>query len=253
MNDCRRTAERLAPYADEALSPSERQEVEHHLEACPPCRASADRERAGRAVLRHRAAQLREAPLPPGLRTRCAALAQEHRTHAPAAGRWTMRLLPASLSAALVLFTAFAIFTLATQRSNTVLAAQLGADHDRCFRRIAPPATGLNAEAEETRLADTYGWDVHIPPTSADDGIKLVGARRCLLSHGGVPHLLYDAGGQQVSLYVFEGVTRTAGDAAAFGHRARVWTRGPTTFVLVSTGGAGDLTRAVRYLQQDGH
>jgi anti-sigma factor RsiW len=253
MSDCRRTVERLAPYADEALSPAEKLEVEQHLQACPPCRVSAEHERGGRAILRDRAATLREEPLPPGLRTRCGAIADEHRRQARAARPWLARLAPAALSAALILFTGVAVFMLATQRSNTLLAAQLGADHDRCFRRISPPAQGLDAQAEENRLADTYGWDVHIPPSSQSDGIKLVGARRCLFTHGGVPHLLYDAGGQQVSLYIFEGASRPQGDVTTLGHRARIWTRGPSTFVLVSPDSAGDLARVAAYLQQDGH
>ena len=252
MSDCRRTVERLAPYVDQALPPEEHQEVEQHLDACPPCRRTAAQEESARTILRERAGQLRQSPLPPGLRTRCAAIAREQ-TGQAAAPSWRARLIPASLTAALVLFTAFAVFVLASQRSNTVLAAQLSADHDRCFRRITPPPEGLDAQAEEARLSDQYGWDLHVPPTSAADGVKLVGARRCLLSHGGVPHLLYDAGGHEVSLYVFEGVARPEGDASAFGRRSRIWTSGPTTYVMVSPAEAGDMARVAGYLQQALH
>jgi anti-sigma factor RsiW len=252
MSDCRRTADRLAPYVDETLPEHDRQDVERHLDACPPCRVSAEHERGGRTILRGRAAQLKASPLPPGLHTRCAALAQEHRARGVAGRSWRTRVIPLAISAALVLFTTFVVFMLATQRSNTVLAAQLGVDHDRCFRRLAPSSGGLDAAAEELRLADRYGWDVHIPPSSAAERVTLVGARRCLLSHGGVPHLLYEAGGEQVSLYVFEGVTRPGGETHVLGHRARIWTQGPRTYVLVASAAAGDLTRVVRYLQRDG-
>ena len=252
MNDCRRTVERLAPYVDEALPPAERSEVEQHLQACPPCRVSAQHERGGRAIVRDRAPRLRDEPLPPGLRTRCEAIAREH-AGGGARSSWGARLFPAALTLALVLFTAFAVFTLATQRSNTVLAAQLTADHDRCFRRITPPDGGLDAASEESRLADEYGWDIHIPPSSTADGIKLVGARRCLLTHGGVPHLLYDVNGHEVSLYVFEGVARPHGEVSTFGRRSRIWSSGPSTFVMVSPAEAGELTRAVSYLQQAAH
>src|ERR671919_3087594 len=100
MSECRRTADRLTPYVDEALPPAERADVESHLNDCPPCRVSADHEKGGRAVLRERADQLRAAPLPPGLRSRCAALARDH-ARAATAPSWTTRIVPASLAVAL--------------------------------------------------------------------------------------------------------------------------------------------------------
>src|SRR5690349_7586170 len=121
MSDCRRIIDRLTPYVDAALPPNEQQDVQQHLEACPPCRVSAVKEEGGRAVLRERAGELRNTPLPPGLRTRCAAIASEH-ARARATASWRTRFIPAALTAALVLFTAFAVFSLATQRSNTLLA-----------------------------------------------------------------------------------------------------------------------------------
>jgi hypothetical protein len=68
-----------------------------------------------------------------------------------------------------------------------------------------------------------------------------------------VPHLLYEAGGQELSLYVFEGTARPGGEVTSFGHRTRIWTKGPTTFALVAPDSAGDLTRAVSYVQQEAH
>jgi len=251
MSECRRTADRLTPYVDEALPEGERGEVEQHLDACPPCRTSADQERGGRTVLRDRADQLRSAPLPSGLRTRCAALAREHARR----GRqsWKTRLLPASLAAGLVLFTALAVVTLGTQRSNTVLAAQLTADHTKCFRAFPPAGSDVDARAAEERLAARYGWDIHVPPSSPRDGIRLVGARRCLYGEGRVPHLMYDVGGYPLSLFVLEGVARDADDMTTFGHRSRIWSRGTTTFVLVSPASAGDLSQAVSYVRQEAH
>jgi anti-sigma factor RsiW len=252
MSECRRTADRLTPYVDEALPPAERADVEDHLNNCPPCQVSADHEKGGRSVLRQRADQLRSAPLPPGLRSRCTALARDH-ARAATARSWTTRLIPASLAVALVLFTAFAIVTLATQRSNTVLAAQLTADHTKCFRVFPPAGRDLDARAAEERLASLYGWDIHVPPSSPRDGVRLMSARRCLYGDGRVPHLLYEAGGYPLSLFVLEGVARAPGDVTAFGHRSRIWSRGSTTFVLVSPTSAGDLTEAVSYVRQEAH
>jgi anti-sigma factor RsiW len=251
MSECRRTTDRLTSFVDDALPAEERADVEQHLDACPPCRVTAAQEQGGRTVLRERAEQLRAQPLPPGLRSRCAALARDGaRSGAPA---WRSRLIPAALTATLVLFTAFAAFMLATQRSNTLLAAQLTTDHERCFRQVGTPAAELNAVAEENRLAASYGWDIHVPPSSPANDIRLVGARKCLYSHGGIPHLLYEVGGTPVSLYILEGVTRNAGDLTTFGHRARIWSRGATTFVLVSPESAGDLPQALAYVKQEAH
>jgi anti-sigma factor RsiW len=252
MSECRRTVDRLTPYVDEALPPAERAEVEDHLNACPPCRVSAVKEEGGKTLLRERAGQLRAEPLPPGLRTRCAAIARQHAAgHAASAS--PRRFVPAAISAALVLVTAVALFTLATERSNTLLAAQLTADHAKCFRAFPPPARGINAHAAEEQLASLYGWDIHVPPSSPADGVRLVGARRCLYGEGRVPHLMYDVNGQEMSLYVLEGTQREPADITAFGLRARIWSRGPSTFVLVSSASAGDLTRAIAYVQQEAH
>ncbi len=72
MDDCRRTAERLTRYVDQALPPDERAQVEQHLGKCLPCRDVAIEEAAGRSVLRDCAARLKRATapaaLPPGLR-----------------------------------------------------------------------------------------------------------------------------------------------------------------------------------------
>ena len=249
--NCRRTEERLTPFIDEELPPAERGEVEQHLNGCPPCRVSAEEEKGGRTVLRQRAERLRSEPVPPGLRSRCAALAREH-GHATAPW-WRARLVPAAFTAAVALGTLAVVVMIATQRSDTVLAAQLTTDHDRCFRDVPLSGRGVSAVAEEARLADEYGWDVHIPPSSPQHGVTLVGTRRCLYANGMVPHLLYTANGHEMSLYVLEGVQRAEGDVTTLGHRSRIWSRGPTTFVLVSPADAGDLTQALAYVKQEAH
>lgn len=252
MSDCRRTVDRLTPYVDEALPPAERAEVEQHLDACPPCRTSAAEERGGRTLLRERADQLRAATPPPGLRTRCAAIARDH-AHPRPAVPWGMRLVPMTLTAGLVLFTLVAILALATGRSNTLLAAQLTADHAKCFRAFPPAGGELDPQVAEERLSSVYGWDIHVPPSSPGDGVRLVGARRCLYGEGRVPHLLYEAEGQELSLFVLEGEVREAADVTTFGHRARIWSRGPTTFVLVSPASAGELSQAAAYVREEAH
>jgi anti-sigma factor RsiW len=253
MNECRRTADRMTPYVDDVLPPAERAEVDRHLDVCRPCGAAAREEQGGRTVLREKAAALRSATLPPGLRTRCEALARAQA--APARLRvWGARLLPVSLSAIIIVFTASAVFSFATHRSDVVLAAQLTADHAKCFKLFAGEgAPDADAIHLEQMLSDRYGWDVHVPPSSAADGVRLVGARRCLYADGRMPHVMYRVNGQDVSLYMLEGVTRAQADVVALGHRARIWSRGATTYVMVSHGDAGEMDAAARYVMQEAH
>ena len=263
--DCRSTVERLTRYVDGTLPATERAGVDQHLGACPPCRVAAAGEQNGRELLRDRADRLRDAPLPPGLRSRCEALVREHAemgrlkpaptTSNVGAGfsrpAWHTRLVPISLTAVLVLFVAVALFSLATYRSETLLAAQLTADHSKCFALSASGDAHADAAAVEEMLADRHGWDVHVPPSSPGDGVQLIGARRCLYADGRVPHLMYRAGGRDVSLYMLEGVTRPEADLVTFGHRSRVWSRGATTFVLVWPEDAENMAPVLRYIMRE--
>jgi len=250
--DCRLTAERLALYVDGLLAPGDQAAVEGHLAACLPCRSAALHERAARTALRDRAATLRQEPLPPGLRSRCEALAREHAR--PVARGWATRLVPVSLTAILIVFTGTALASLATQRSDTLLAAQLTFDHAKCFKLFAGEGSA-NADAArlEQMLADRYGWDVHVPPSSAAAGVELVGARRCLYADGRIPHVMYRVNGRNVSLYMLEGVARPDADVTSFRHRSRIWSRGATTYVLVWPVGSGDMTTAARYVMEEAH
>ena len=249
-SDCRETRDRLATYVDRVLPPGERIEVDRHLAACPPCRAAALAEEGARTVLRERALALRSAPLPPGLRSRCEAFAREHVKPAPAR---TWRLVPVSMTAVLTLFIATVVFSLATQQSDTLLAAQLTADHSKCFSLFVPTeAPAADSGRLEEMLLDAYGWKVRVPPSSPQDGVQLIGARRCLYADGRIPHVMYRVNGEDVSLFMLDGKARNDADVTALGHRSRIWSRGGTTYVLVGPA-AADLTSAVRYIMREAH
>jgi anti-sigma factor RsiW len=255
MIECRQIAERLAPYIDGLLGPDERADVDRHLAACPPCRRLADDERGGHAILRRHAGHLLEEPLPPGLRGRCEALAAARHASLAALGPWwRVRFVPVLLTVVVMLFTASALLSLATRRSDGLLAAQLTADHAKCFRLFGPPGgTSADAQGLERMLSEQYGWNLHIPASSSADDIQLVGARRCLYGDGLIPHVLYRVHGEDVSLFVLEGAARKAADLVTLGHRSRIWSRGATTFVLVSPAGGDDMTSAARYVMQEAH
>lgn len=249
MSECRLVTERLTSYVDEQLDANHRTEVERHLEECASCRGAVTRERGGQAVLRQHAQDLRAEPLPPGLRSRCESLVEEQ-TRAASLG-WRRTLVPTALSVILLVFTASAIFSLATRQSGTVLAAQLTADHSKCFKLFVsgnPPV--MDAHEVEEMLAREYGWKIHVPPSVA--GLQLIGARRCLYADGLIPHVMYRADGQDLSLFVLNGVTRNASDLVTFGHRSQIWTKNNTTFVLVGPSDeSAPIGEATRYMMTE--
>jgi hypothetical protein len=151
-----------------------------------------------------------------------------------------------------MIFTASAFFSLATRRSDALLAAQLTADHSKCFRLFAPP-DGVTADARniERMLREQYGWNVHVPSSSVDDDIQLLGARRCLYGDGLVPHVMYRVHGEDVSLFVLPGTERKPDDLVTLGHRSQIWSREGNTFVLVSPSDAGGLASASRYVMKE--
>ncbi len=251
MSDCRLVTSQLTSYVDQQLEPDRRIEVERHLEGCASCRGEVAHERGGQTVLRHHAPRLREEPrpeemLPPGLRSRCESLVAEQARAASVPG-WRRTLVPTVLSVILLVFTASAIFSLATRQSDAVLAAQLTADHSKCFKLFVagnPPV--MKAHEVEEMLAREYGWKIHVPDSV--DGLQLIGARRCLYADGLIPHVMYRANGQDLSLFVINGVTRSPAELVTFGHRSQIWTKNNTTFVLVSPSEETGLADVTRYM-----
>lgn len=249
MSECRRIAEQLTPYVDNLLEADRRVEVERHLEGCPWCRTTMAGERGGQTVLRDHASRLREEPLPPGLKSRCESIVRERAASTRLPG-WQRTLVPTVLSVILLVFTASAIFSLATRQSDAVLAAQLTADHSKCFKLFVGGDSSMSAQDAERLLSEQYGWKMHVPPSTT--GLQLVGVRRCLYADGLIPHVMYRSNGQDLSLFVLNGVTRHATDLVTFGHRSQIWTRGNTTFVLVSPPDEnGRLADATRYMMKE--
>jgi anti-sigma factor RsiW len=256
MSDCRDISEALPAYADDVLGPEERQRVERHLKGCATCRKLAADEDRGRSLLRHHAAKLLDEPLPSGLRSRCEVLAQVRKNSlgkvAAYGPWWRVRLVPVLLTAVVMIFTASAFLSLATRRSDALLAAQLTADHSKCFKLLAPSeGASIDARSIEQMLSEQYGWSGRVPSSSPQDDIQLVGARRCLYGDGIVPHVMYKVHGQDVSLFVLPGKERKPDDVVTLGHRSQIWSREGTTFVLVSAADAGDLEGAAQYVKRE--
>jgi hypothetical protein len=94
---------------------------------------------------------------------------------------------------------------------------------------------------------------MHVPASSAENDLHLVGGFRCLYGEGTMPHIMYRAAGAMpVSLFRLEGVTRSDADVTTLGHRCRIWSRGGHTYALVTRASAsGEDARLVQYVQQE--
>ena len=139
--NCQRICDLLAQYADGTLPDAERAEVQRHLDACPPCQAIAGKECGARQLLRACAERLRTEPVPPALRSRCQAL-----SCSPQAGRsWFRPAVKFAIAALLIIFTG-SLLAIVTRQSDALLAAQLTADHMKCFGLFRPdPGTTMDA------------------------------------------------------------------------------------------------------------
>ena len=203
MGDCRRTVEQLTPYLDGALPPAERADVEassrtrvRRVGAWPT------RRRAGAPSCASAPSRCARRRCRPACASRCEALRRQR--GAPGAW-WQRRSCRRSRSPVLVLATGLAVFVAgnatlrrpprpaADARSHEMLPSSLRAiDADGCARRRGV-ARGR------------FGWDVHVPPSSAD---RRDHARRraALLStpQAPFPHVMYRVGGQNVSLFMLE-------------------------------------------------
>ena len=248
MNDCRRTVEGLTPYVDGTLPPSDREAIDTHLADCPACRRAVMDAQGARSVLRQCAPRLSSASVPPGLKSRCEALAREHcAAHAGRSAGWG-RFFPALAIAMIVVATSVVLFQFATARSNVVLAQQLTIDHTKCHRLFGS-STEMDAHVAADQLEKSYGWRLTVPPSSPSVGLTLVGARRCLYASGTIPHVLYRAGDEELSLFVLEG-DRDADDVLTFGHRSHIWSDGRRTFVLVGSPETRNFDRAAEYMER---
>jgi len=251
MPDCSRLDSLVTPFVDGELPQDEQQAITAHLTACRACRARVAAERAIRSVLHARRADLSSTPAPPHLKARCARL----RAHTPSAplrhdaaastrrsgAVWRTRVAPYALAATLLLAVAGAFIYQATRSSSRVLAAELAMDHEKCFRLNRLLGTQHSAEGVEAAMASGFGWNVQLPETDPHQDVSLVGSRPCLYGEGKVAHIMYMHNGQPVSLFMLPRESRADELVQVFGHRARIWSEGDRTFVVIGRESAPEI------------
>src|SRR4051794_21088905 len=225
---CEQVAALLAPWVDGDLGARDRVGVDAHLAVCEPCASRAACERTAREVVRRRRAALLADKAPEALCERIAAAARRA-AGPPARTGW--RRVPISVAATLALAFSGLTLHLATGRSTTLLAAQLAADHVKCHF-VDGDHGDVSPSDVQQRLAERYGFHARVPPSSPDQRLRLVGARRCLTGEGRNAHILYRVDGRPVSLYLVPDEARAATTVHVLGRNAVVWSRDNGTYVL---------------------
>lgn len=254
MPDCSGIDPLVTPFVDGELSSHERASVAAHLAACPTCDARVRAEQSIRGLLSARRRELGRDCASADLHSRCGALQARRPAalegHPSAVGRlWRAaagprgRLAPLALAASLVLLVGGAFLYQATRLSSRVMAAELAADHRKCFTLNGLVRTSHSRERVEASMASQFGWPVRLPQAPPAEEIELVGARPCLYGEGPVAHIMFTHRGQPMSLFMLPRDTREETLVDVFGLRCRVWSVGNRTFVLVSPEPAQEVER----------
>jgi len=252
MSDCRSIDPLITPYVDEDIDSTGRRRVDEHVRRCPPCHSRVAAERAVRNLVHTKRGEIARGAAPSDLRARCLAL-RPAKAYAGASA-WRLRMKPLAIAAGLVLVVGGAFVYEATDQSTRLLAAQLTADHVKCFGMNALLGSNPDAAVIERAMASTFGWEMQVPE-SHDGGLELVGARPCLYAKGKAAHLMYRHHGQPLSVFMLPQVTRpdnsehTPEMLDVMGHEAVVWSQHGRTYVLIARESEPDAMRAVSIVQ----
>ena len=248
-DDCAAIDPLVTPFVDRELPDDDRHRVEVHIARCPPCHSRVDAERAVRAVIQTRKADLTACCAPGSLRCACDRL----RTAAVVPGRrapWTVAsFAPFALAATLVLVVGSAFVYQLTDSSATVLAAELTADHVKCLALNAVLRTHDTPIAVESAMFSGFGWKMHLPASPPQVNLELVGARPCFYGEGKIAHLMYRHEGRPVSLYMLPKSARTEQFVEVLGHEAKIWCIGNRTLVLIAREPRREVEQLAAYLQ----
>jgi anti-sigma factor RsiW len=262
MSTCASIDLLVTPYIDGELSGEDRRLVDDHLDRCPLCHSRVSAESAVRRLVQGRQQGLCAEPAPASLHARCAGLVARDTAgpplarssaaaHAPGARRAArrVRMAPLALAASLVLLVSGAFLHQATRYSSRLLAAELTADHVKCFAANRLLGTRHEAEAVESAMLSAFGWSVRLPEQFVASGLELVGSRQCLYGEGRVAHLMYHEGGRPVSIFMLPERVRTEELVEVFGHEAAIWPSNGRTFVLVTRGSRAEVEQMASFVK----
>ena len=181
MSNCTSIDPLVTPYVDGELSAADRTLVDEHLHRCPPCYSRVAAEGAVRDLVRARKPDLTaragvgepasavqrpdadEAARPPRDAGDAAVVAAPRESARGGAAPWHLRVAPLALTASLVLLVGGAFLYQATHHSSRLLAAELAADHVKCFAANSLLGTHDAPAAVESSMLSAFGWQLHLP------------------------------------------------------------------------------------------
>ena len=270
MSDCKSIDPLITPYIDGDIDAADERRVDDHVRRCPPCHSRVSAERAVRELVRSRRAEMTTSGASDALRARCAALGGRaaddrspegsrslKRARAVAGARGFRRALkPFAVAAGVVLVAGGVFLYEATDRSTRLLAAELTADHVKCFGVVNTlVGTNANAAAVEQVMSDVFGWQMHVPEQAGGE-LEFVGARPCLYARGKAAHLMYRHHGQPLSLFMLPQLARRGQPSETvnvMGHEAAVWSRDGRTYVLIAKEPEAELEHMASVVQASLH
>ncbi len=162
---------------------------------------------------------------------------------------WRARLAPLALAATLVLIVGGAFVYQLTDRSSRVMAAELTADHLKCFAVNDVLGTHDAPMTVQASMTSHFGWTLQLPPNPQRADLELVGARPCLYGEGRVAHLMYRHHGVPVSVFMLPASVRPQEVLEVMGHEAAIWSVGQRTFVLIAREPRQDVERLAAFVQ----
>ena len=252
--NCKTLDSFVTPYVDGELDAANRVEVDAHLRVCPPCHSRVAAERNVKELLQTRKAVFQQQGAPPALRAKCAGIAGTAGVKARTSARpaqsstWRTHLTPYALAASLVVIVGGAFLYQLTDRSVRVLAAELTADHVKCFGLNRLLGTHEAASVVEGSIGPSFAWPLHLPDRPERAGLELVGARPCLYGEGRIAHIMYRHYGHPVSVFMLPKTSRAEALVDVMGHEAAVWSIGDRTFVLIAREPRGEVQRMASFV-----
>jgi hypothetical protein len=161
--------------------------------------------------------------------------------------------VPVALAASLVVLVGGAFAYQMTEMSPTVLAAELTADHVKCFAMNAILHTQQTPTTVEAAMLGGFGWNMHLPAHPEQAQLELVGSRPCLYGEGTIAHVMYRYNGRPVSLFMLPKTVRAEQLVEVLGHEAKIWCAGDRTLVLIAREPRRDVERLAAFVRATLH
>lgn len=289
MSNCDHIDSLVTPYIDGELPAHDHALVEEHLRACAPCRARVTAEQTVCHLVHRRRTELQQVQAPASLRAKMAlarprptvvsfpaatssattAAPTMPPTMSPAAASPSFTSVAAARAAAhrpfsyrrlaiaalFVLVVGGAVTYRATVGATQAMAAELAADHMKCFMVNNVLHTHESVADVEAYMRSGFDWPVTLPTPqqAAGAALEVVGSRPCFYEHGKVAHIMYHHKGLPVSIFMLPGVEYERSLVRAMGHDAVVWAEEGRTFVVIAQAPRADVERIATFVQASLH